>query len=173
MSPWKKPFAFFTRSSTSNPAPAAERARRLLLLNVAFAFYDAAMMWLLQLDVYPSWRFMPTADFGPAESAHFLAVLLSIFPIAVATTVVSVRLLVKRPTFVPARMATTGDSFKTRGKLAVVSPERTLGPANAGIYHALLLAHWLRVAIVTGYAAVAWWLSAQALVRPVRSRVAA
>jgi hypothetical protein len=169
------------------------RVRRLLLLNLAFAFYDAAMMWLLQLDVYPSWRFVPTADFGPAESQHFLAIALAVFPIAVMTTAIAVYLLVKRPTFLPAQLAVTGavvqavqwaltaflygpwQGLLTEPGNSLVSPERTVGPANASIYHALLLGHWVRVALVTGYAGLAWWIASSTLTQhtTTRSRVPA
>jgi hypothetical protein len=139
-------------------------------------------MWLLQIDVYPSWRYVPTVDFGPAQSLHFLAVCLGVFPFAVATTVISIMFLVRRPTFLPLRAVQVGAAIQAltwvltalvygplQGKLtepvdALTNPARTLGPANPSVYQALLFGHWGRVLLVTAYAVLAWWLAANVFV---------
>src|SRR5262245_9124416 len=75
--------------------------RRLILINLAAAFYNLGIQWLSQLDLYPLWRYVPTPDFGTVASAHFLAVCIAVFPAAVTATICAGLLAIRRPPIVP------------------------------------------------------------------------
>ena len=158
-------------------------ARRLVMLNLALAFYNAAMIWLFQLDIYPSWSFVPTSDFVSAEGQHLLATSLSVFPAAVAATVVSVLFVVRRPMVIDVARVRIGAVLQVlswlltafvfgpwQGRLtepvsaAKDQLARALGPANDALYHTMMIAHWGRVAVVSAYAMLAWSIAAHALV---------
>ncbi len=156
-------------------------------MNLAVAFYNMAAMWLFQLDVYPSWSGIPTADFGPAQNTHLLAVAAAVFPPALAATVFATILVVTRPRTYPAGLLRAGLVLQTvtwaltafvfgpwqgrltEGGASVDVAPRALGPANEHAYHAFVYTHWVRVALVTAYAALAWWLAVRT-VAPKSSR---
>jgi hypothetical protein len=157
----------------------------LVLVNLALSFYNLAVIWLMQLDVFYTWRYIPTDLFGQAQGEHFWKLFITVFPQAILTTLISGLLLKRRPVGVPAFPLVLGFGLQLlvwlltammwgrwQGQIAVglsSGTGRSLGPANYALYQILMDTHWIRVGIITAYAVLAVWLAKKTFLSQVRT----
>lgn len=151
-----------------------------VLANVVVAAYNVAVIWLMQLIIYPSWAFIPTDQFGDAQGVHFWRLFLVVFPQAVLATVLAIMLWRRPPPEAPAVALRAGVVIQValwvltaalwgrwQGQLALGSADGAvadgavgpLGPANAELYQLLVNTHWLRVALITAHGVLAVWVA--------------
>lgn len=78
------------------------RWQALVLSNVIVASYNLAVIWLVQLDVFYTWRYIPTEVFGQVQGEHFWRLFIIVFPQAIAAFVIAVWLLRVRPESISA-----------------------------------------------------------------------
>lgn len=151
----------------------------LVLANLALSFYNLAVIWLMQLDVFYTWRYIPTELFGQVQGEHFWKLFITVFPQAILTTLISGLLLKSRPVDVPTFPLVLGFGLQLlvwlltaimwgrwQGQIAIVPPHEvppTIGPANYRLYQVLINTHWIRVAIITAYAVLAAWLCQESI----------
>lgn len=169
--------------ATSNHA--IRRWHALVLANLALSFYNVAIIWTMQLDVFYSWRYIPSDLFGQAQGQHFLRLFITVFPQALLTTILAGLLLKLRPKAImrwPLRLAfglqlllwllTAILWGRWQGQIATLPPGASapmLGPANHRLYQTLLNTHWLRVGMITVYALIAAWLAKRTFLPSARS----
>ncbi|WP_219974702.1 hypothetical protein [Rubrobacter xylanophilus] len=146
-----------------------------MLSNVIVASYNLAVIWLMQLDVFYTWRYIPTHLFGKAQGEHFWNLFITVFPQAIAALVIAVWLLKARPESMSANLLRFGAGIQVliwlltallwgrwQGQIAIptsTSSAQALGPANWQLYQTLLHTHWIRVSLITAYWMLAVWLA--------------
>lgn len=145
-----------------------------ILANLAVSAYNVAVIWLMQVIIYPSWPFVPTAAFPDAQGVHFWRLFIVVFPQAALATALAVLLLRRRPpgaSVVALRLGlvvqvalwvlTAALWGRWQGEIAFAQGGAGdgFGPANARLYDLLVDTHWLRVALITAYMALAIWLA--------------
>jgi hypothetical protein len=151
-------------------------ARWLLLGNLVVSWYNVAVIWLMQVMIYPSWALARTADFGDLQGFHFWRLFSVVFPQAGLSVLGAVAMLRWRPPRVSVRAVWLGISLQVaawaltaafwgrwQARIALPVPDRSLpaiGPANRDLYHTLLTTHWVRVALLTAYGALLFWMAA-------------
>ncbi|HEX6971518.1 MAG TPA: hypothetical protein VF234_04815 [Limnochordia bacterium] len=142
----------------------------ILITNLAVSWYNVAVIWLMQLDIYPSWAYVPSEIFGRLQGMHFYQLFLTVYPQAILATVLSFVMLRRRPTGVARPLLVSGVVIQCslwlltallwgrwQGQIALPTstPTPALGPANTALYETLVQTHWLRVALITAYALIA------------------
>lgn len=152
-------------------------SQRVLLATLAVSWYNVAVIWLMQVLIYPSWAFIPTTDFGRVQGYHFVRLFIVVFPQAAIATLFSIALLRWRPPGVPAAALWLGVGIQVclwlftallwgrwQGQIALGDawPGR-LGPANTGLYRLLVMTHWIRVALITAYGILTFWMAYRSL----------
>ncbi len=149
------------------------RAQQILLVTLAVSWYNVAVIWLMQILIYPSWAFIPTADFGHAQGYHFVRLFIVVFPQAALATLGALALLRWRPPGIPKAALWLGLGIQLslwlltallwgrwQGQIALGdAPPGSLGPANVELYHLLVTTHWLRVALITAYGILVFWMA--------------
>lgn len=164
---------------------AIRRWYALVLANLALSCYNVAIIWTMQLDVFSSWRYIPSNLFGQVQGQHFLKLFIIVFPQALLTTILAGLLLKQRPKAIarwPLRLAFVLQLLlwlltaifwgRWQGQIATLPPGASapmLGPANHRLYQTLLTTHWLRVGMITLYALIAAWLARRTFLPPARS----
>lgn len=145
-----------------------------VLTNLVVSAYNVAVIWLMQLIIYPSWAFIPTATFGEAQGIHFWRLFIVVFPQAALATGLAIAMWRRPPAGVPMTavrlglvtqvalwVLTAGLWGRWQGELAFADggSATALGPADTQLYELLLNTHWLRVALITGYGFLAVWMA--------------
>ena len=163
--------------------PPLIRWRYLVLINLAVAFYNVAVIWLMQLDIFPTWRFIPTSEFGRVQGQHFWRLFLVVFPKAGLAIVLAFLLYRLRPPGLPSQALKLGVVIQIslwlltallwgrwQGQIALPGsePVPVLGPANYALYQKMLSTHWVRVALITAYGALSFWLAVRTFIREER-----
>ncbi len=146
-----------------------DRSRWLLLINLALTFCGVGQVWLVQLSSYTLW-----ADVGPAEfPAYHIAWWHSIWGVlfipAGLVVLCTVAMFWLRPPGVPTWAVWLGIAlqFLIYGLTAVwwaplmARLEGTSGPVYGPMYHLLMVTHWGRVALITAYGLLQFWLAAR------------
>src|SRR5262249_8991403 len=146
-----------------------ESDRWLLLVNVAAACYMVGQIWLVQASCYPLWRFVGSAEFHAYHVAWWHSIWRVVFPPAGISLLCAVLLVRRRPAEVPRRAVWLGLFLEVLvctltaawwGPL-MARLEAVSGPVYGALYEQLMTTHWLRVAIITAYGALAVWLVAR------------
>lgn len=148
--------------------------RFLVLTNLALSFYNLAVIWIMQMDIFYTWRYIPTELFGQVQGEHFWKLFITVFPQAILTTLISGLLLKRRPEYVPKFPLVFGLLLQLlvwlltalmwgrwQGEIALMTSSivNKLGPANYELYELLINTHWIRVIIITTYAILASWIA--------------
>lgn len=158
------------------------RFQFLVLTNLALSFYNLAVIWLMQMDVFYTWRYIPTELFGQVQGEHFRKLFITVFPQAILTTLISGLLLKRRPEYVPKFPLVFGLVLQLlvwlltalmwgrwQGEIALTISSAgnnyTLGPANYKLYQLLVNTHWIRVGIITAYAILSAWLAGRTFLK--------
>lgn len=148
-----------------------------MLVNLALSFYNVAIIWVMQLDVFYTWRYIPSELVGQAQGEHFGKLFITVFPQAVLATLISGVLLTRRPPGIPKSPLVFGFGLQMlvwlltallwgrwQAQIAVAPSGGTqplLGPANYERYQVLIETHWIRVGMITAYAILAAWLASR------------
>jgi hypothetical protein len=142
-------------------------AQRLLLVNLALAFYSVGTVWLVQLSSYPLWRHVGLKEFHNYHLAWWHSIWLPVLFPAFLAFAGAVAALWLRPPHVPAWAVWLGVLLQgawVMGTAIWWGPRmaqigRTLGEFPADLFQGLLRTHWLRVAFITAYALLVFWMA--------------
>jgi hypothetical protein len=140
--------------------------RILLLAAVALGLYAVGNIWPVQLSSYRLWTYVGQREFHTYHLAWWRSIWGVILAPAALLLVVSVLMLRWRPAGVPGWAAWLGVGLQAAlaagtalwwGPLMarLSTPE---GGLARELYLRLMATHWLRVAIVTAYGALALWM---------------
>jgi hypothetical protein len=146
----------------------------LLLCTATLSFYGVGNIWLVQLSSYRLWRYVGARDFWAYHIAWWHSIWGVIFFPAGLVFVGSLLMLWLRPPGVPRWAVWLGVGLQV---LLYLLTALWWGPLMARLatretglllplYHELMVSHWLRVAIVTAYGVLAFWMLVQTMSLP-------
>lgn len=150
------------------------KSQWLLLVTAALSFYGVGNIWLVQLSSYRLWPYVGQREFHTYHVAWWRSIWGVIFIPAGLVFLGSALMLWLRPPDVPGWAVWS--SFGLQVLLYLLTAVwwgplmARLSSPDAGLalplYHKLMLNHWLRVAIVTVYGILAFWMVAQSMFTP-------
>src|SRR5512138_1072945 len=140
--------------------------RWLLVAAAVLGIYAVGNIWPVQLSSYPLWAYVGQREFHAYHVAWWHSIWGVILAPASLLFVVSVLMLWWRPAGVPGWAVWAGFGLQLALLLGTAlwwgplmarlsTPE---GGLVRGLFPLLLRTHWLRVAIVTAYGALAVWM---------------
>ena len=140
----------------------------LLLATCVLSVYGAGNIWPVQLSSYKLWVHVGQREFHAYHVAWWHSIWGVILAPAGLVLIGAILMLIWPPPGVPAWALWAGLALQVALGLGTAlywgpmmarlsTPERGL---DLPLYHTLMLSHWLRVAIVTGYAALTVWMVA-------------
>ena len=143
-------------------------AHWLLLATLCLGLFGAGQVWLVQLSSYPLWRFVGPHEFEAYHWAWWRSIWGPVLSPAVLTFAGAALMLRWPPPGAPAWAAPLGMALQA---LLVLGTAAWWGPLMAriqadgggldpGRYRLLMTTHWLRVALVTGFALLLIWMTA-------------
>jgi hypothetical protein len=145
------------------------RNRWLLLINFAIAFYNVGTVWLVQLSCYPLWAVVGRGEFEVYHQAWWHSIWGVILGPGLLGFTGAWAMLWWLPERISVRAAWLGISLQVAVYLLtavwwaplmarlveVVDP--TGAPTQ--LFRLLLWSHWLRVALITAYALLMFWMA--------------
>jgi hypothetical protein len=145
-----------------------DRNRWLLLINFAIAFYNVGTVWLVHVTCYPLWAVVGRGEFEAYHEAWWHSIWGVILGPALFGLLGAWAMLWWPPARVPARGVWLGIVLEVAVYLLTavwwgplmarlveaVDPSGTPTP----LYRLLLSTHWLRVALITAYGLLMFWL---------------
>jgi hypothetical protein len=145
-----------------------DRNRWLLLVNFAIGFYNVGTVWLVQLSCYPLWAVVGRGEF----EAYHLAWWHSIWGVILGPGFFGFAgawaMLWWLPERVPARAVWLGIALQVfvylltaiwwAPLMARLVEVVDLTGAPTPLFRLLLSTHWLRVALITVYGALMFWM---------------
>jgi hypothetical protein len=142
----------------------------LLLLAVGLGLYAVGNVWPVQVSSYPLWAYVGDREFHAYHLAWWHSIWGVILAPASLLVVVSILMLFWRPAGVPGWAVWAGFGLQVAlvaGTAAWWGPlmARLSTPGGGMVrelFPLLLATHWLRVAIVTAYGALATWMLVKA-----------
>jgi len=142
-------------------------ARWILLLTLAFSFYNVGTVWLTQVSVYPLWKLVGQTDqWLPYHRAWWHSIWGVIFVPAGFALLGAILLMFFRPPIVPAWSLWLGLGIQiiTYGLTALVWAPMQVRLDQGGGFHpevqqTLLQTHWGKVALITLYAVLMLWMT--------------
>jgi hypothetical protein len=143
----------------------------LLLASLVLSAYGAGQVWLVQLSSYPLWRLVGPAELRAYHAAWWRSIWGVVLAPAALTCLGALLMIWLRPPHVAPVEIWLGAGLQAAlvlgtavwwGPLMARLEART-GGLDPERYSVLLGTHWLRVAIVTAYALLVAWMTAQAL----------
>ena len=145
------------------------KSQWLLMVLSALSFHGVGRVWLAQLSSYPLWAYVGEREFPTYHKVWWRGVWGVILAPAALLIVASALMLWWREPSVPAWAAWSGFALQMALVLGTAiwwGPlmARLEGPNGALLlerYQLLLTSHWLRVAIITAYALLVFWMLAQ------------
>jgi hypothetical protein len=145
----------------------------LLLLNFAIAFYNVGTIWLVQVTCYPLWTVVGRGEFTAYHEAWWHSIWGVILGPASLGLLGSLAMLRWQPPRVPLRAVWLGVALTVAVLLLTAV---WWGPLMARLTEAvdpygswtpefrlLLSTHWLRVALVTAYGLLVFWMTRASL----------
>ena len=149
------------------------KARWLLLINLAVSFYSVGAIWLMQGLIYPLWSDVSTRDFPSFQNEHLVHLFYVVFPQAGVAVLLALAMLWWRPPYVPRWALWLAVGLQAawiigtilwwgqwQAQLATpVGPLPVMGPPNAALFQQLLTTHWIRVAIISAAGVLAFWMT--------------
>jgi hypothetical protein len=145
-------------------------ARRwFLLLNLAVGFYGVGLIWLVQMSCYPLWAYVGHAEFHEYHIFWWHSIWGVCFVPAGLSVLGIIAMIWWRPPGVPAKAVWLGIALQfaiwfltaiwwapLMARLGDLS-----GPAFSALFHKLLVTHWLRVALITAYGILLFWMTVE------------
>lgn len=141
--------------------------RWLLLTNLALSFYCAGTVWLVQLSSYPLWEHVGPNEFQVYHIAWWHSIWGPVlFPAGLAFAC-ALALIWCRPPPVPSWAVWLGVFLQAAWVVGTVvwwAPlmmkiVETPGEFPVPLFRLLLTTHWLRVALITAYGVLAFWMA--------------
>jgi hypothetical protein len=141
----------------------------LLLITCALSLYSAGQVWLVQLSSYPLWTYVGAKEFHAYHHAWWRSIWGVVLAPAALVSLASLAMLWLRAPAVPVSAAWVGLALQVA---LILGTAIWWGPLMARLeapdggllmdrYRLLMTTHWLRVAIVSAYAALSLWMLAQ------------
>jgi hypothetical protein len=140
----------------------------LLLAVVALALYGVGQVWLVQVSSYRLWRLVGNEDFAAYHAAWWRSIWIVILVPAAFVTIGAFLMPWRLAPGVPAWSAWLGCGLQA---IVVLGTAAWWGPLMARLetpsdtlslerYELLMRTHWVRVALITAYGALAVWMLA-------------
>lgn len=138
----------------------------LLMGVAALSWYNAGVIWLIQFSCYPLWSYVGRNEFLKYHAVWWQSTWGVVFvpgALAVAGSILMLRLA---PSSVPRWTVWTGLGIQIVLQLVTAIWVSVLdrhvvaaaGGLNLSLYERLVLANWLRIALVTAYAILSYWM---------------
>ena len=131
-----------------------------LIANLALAFYNAGTIWAHEVDIFPSWRFVPEEAFHRLQAAHWRKLpYWVLLPVALALAG-SIVLIWYRPVNSPVWAVWCAPAFQIAshaltallwGRWQAKLSKDPLGPASPWLT-SILATHWIRTMLINAYA---------------------
>ena len=145
---------------------ALSRNQWLLIVTVFLAVAGVGQVWLVQLSSYRLWAFVGPHDIAVYHEEWWRSIWFVVIAPASLVFLASALMLRMPPEGVPRRAVWWGFALEgvlLLGTAAYWGPlmARLANPETGLIlplYHELMLTHWIRVAIVTVYGLLAFWM---------------
>ena len=145
---------------------ALSRSQWLLIITVFLSVYGVGQIWLVQLSSYHLWAFVGPRDLATYHMEWWRSIWFVVLVPAGLVFLASAVMLRMRPEGVPISTLKLG--FALEGVL-LLGTAGYWGPLMARLatpegglilplYHQLMLTHWIRVALVTAYGLLAFWM---------------
>jgi hypothetical protein len=142
------------------------RNQWLLIITVFLSVYGVGQIWLVQLSSYKLWAFVGAREFHAYHWAWWRSIWFVVMGPTGLVFLGSVLMLWMRPVGVPGRAIWLGfvlESVICIGTVIWWGPlmARLANPDTGLIlplYSQLMWTHWIRVALVTGYGLLAFWM---------------
>jgi hypothetical protein len=139
--------------------------RWLLLIALAVGFYNAGQIWLTQVVCYPLWGYVGRAEFPVYHVVWWHSIWGVCLGPAGLAALGTVAMLWLRPPGVPAGAVWLGLGLQAATWIltalwwAPMQARMADGGFSVPTFHLLLSTHWLRVALVTAYALLLFWMT--------------
>lgn len=145
---------------------ALTRNQWLLIVTVFLSVYGVGQIWLVQISSYHLWAFVGPHDVAAYHQEWWRSIWFVVIAPAAMVFLASALMLRMRPEGVPTSAVRCGfalESLLLVGTAAYWGPlmARLANPESGLIYplyHQLILTHWIRVALVTAYRLLAFWM---------------
>ena len=147
------------------------RSQWLLIITVFLSVYGVGQVWLVQLSSYHLWAFVGPRDAFTYHMEWWRSIWYVLMVPACLVFLASALMLRMRPDGVPVSAVRFG--FALEGLLALGTAiwwgplmARLANPETGLIlplYHQLMLTHWIRVALVSAYGLLAFWMMMKSL----------
>jgi hypothetical protein len=145
---------------------AISRNQWLLVVTVFLSVYGVGQIWLVQLSSYKLWAFVGPREFHAYHWAWWRSIWLVVMAPTSLVFLGSALMLWMRPAGIPSRAIWLGFGLEA---LLLVGTAFWWGPLMARLadpdtgliqplYSRLMLTHWVRVALVTAYGLLAFWM---------------
>jgi hypothetical protein len=143
----------------------------LLLITVALSFYGMGNIWLVQLSSYRLWAYVGPREFQAYHIAWWRSIWAVVLAPAGLVFLASMLMLWMCPLGVPVFAVWLGFAlqlFIVLGTAIWWGPlmSRLADPQTGLIlplYRQLMVTHWIRVALVTGYSLLALWMLVESI----------
>jgi hypothetical protein len=130
--------------------------------------YGVGNVWLVQLSSYKLWAYVGPREFHDYHLAWWRSIWGVVLVPAGLVFLCAILMLIWRPPGIPSWMLWAGLALQVTLAVGTAlywgplmarlsTPE---GGLSLPLYHTLMLNHWLRVAMVTGYSALTVWMLA-------------
>ena len=138
----------------------------MLIVTVFLAVAGVGQVWLVQLSSYHLWAFVGPRDIAAYHEEWWRSIWFVVIAPAGLVFLASALMLRMRPEGVPTTSIRLGfalEALLLLGTAAYWGPlmARLASPETGLIlplYHELMLTHWIRVALVTAYGLLAFWM---------------
>jgi hypothetical protein len=142
------------------------RNQWLLVVTVFLSLYGVGQVWLVQLSSYRLWAYVGPHEFTTYHREWWRSIWFVVLAPAGIVLLASTLMLWMRPEGVPISAIRLGFALEC---LLGVGTAFWWGPlmarlAESGtglilpLYRQLMLTHWIRVALVTGYGVLTFWM---------------
>jgi hypothetical protein len=143
------------------------RNQWLLIITVFLSLYGVGQIWLVQLSSYHLWAYVGPHEFTAYHWAWWRGIWGVVMAPAGLVFLASLLMLWMRPEGVPVSAIRLGFVLECLlglgtalwwGPLMARLADPETGRLILPLYRELLLTHWIRVALVTGYGLLAFWM---------------
>jgi hypothetical protein len=142
------------------------RNQWLLVMTVFLSLYGVGQIWLVQISSYHLWAFVGPHDLFVYHAEWWRSIWFVVMVPATLVFLGSALMLRLRPEGVPFSAVHLGFWLET---LLLLGTALWWGPLMARLatphggliqplYHQLMLTHWIRVALVSAYGLLAFWM---------------
>lgn len=148
-----------------------EYRKIFLLLVLVTSFYNIGVIWLMEVEIFPSWKLMDFESYKIVRGAHWKNLPFAVFIPAAITLVGSIGLLKFHPYKTPSWTLWIGFAIQLLtyiltgfmwGRWQAELTFGELGP-DSDVLNKLLSTHWIRTMLLTGYGLVMFWATVKTI----------